>query len=563
MNYQGSPDQQTSRGLFSRTITFWLTGLLLMASANFTLAQSPEIRQAFRFYEIEQPSKMIPALEKATQANEEDLYYLGLGHILMGNLDKALATFEKGISNDNKDPLPVAGKGNVFILQKKTNEGKALLAQAADMNRKKTAAQWEAVGRGYLADSKFLLDAISALQKAKEIDNGDREVHLLLGDAYLAQNQGGEAVSSYERAASADSKWALPLYKIAKVFQRSKNKEVVMDYLTRAVTVDPEFAPAWKDLAEAYYLDKQAKKAVEALEKFLAISENPKDAKFQLAFFYFMAKDYEKANAIFKEVLNDKNASPTALKFYAFSLIEQGKLDEAQKILEQFFQKAKPEDIKASDYASYGKLLLKLKSDSLANEAFAKGIELDTANEDMEIRELQAETFYKRKKYEKAAEAYSDLVKTKEEMEQRPSPYDLFYMGFSYYMDSQYPKADTAFTRLSEEQPNSTLGYLWAAKARVQIDTTGEQGLAIPMYEAYLEKALENPDNLEKEKKNIIEAYDYLGTYALHHKDNVAEATSYFQKILKLDPTNERAKEFMNTVKELNAPQPRGGKGGR
>lgn len=563
MNYQGSPDQQSSQGLFSRAIALLLTGLLLMASADLTLAQSPEIRQAFRYYEIEQPSKMIPALEKATQANPEDLYYLGIGHILMGNLDKALAAFEKGISNDDKNPLPVAGKGQVFILQKKTNEGKALLAQAADMNRRKTAAQWEAVGRGYLADSKFLLDAISALQKAKDLDNGDREVHLLLGDAFLSQNQGGEAVSSYERAVSADPKWALPLYKIAKVFQRSKNKEVVMDYLNRAVTVDPQFAPAWKELAEAYYLDKEARKAVEALEKYLAITENPKDAKFQLAFFYFMAKDYEKANAIFKEVLNDKNASPTALKFYAFSLIEQGKLDEAQKILEQFFEKAKPEEIKASDYASYGKLLLKLKNDSLANEAFAKGIQLDTANEDMEIRELHAETYYKRKKYDEAAEAYSDLVKTKEEMEQRPSPYDLFYMGFSYYMDSQYPKADTAFTRLSEQQPNSTLGYLWAAKARVQIDSTGEQGLAVPMYEKYLEKALENPDNLEKEKKNIIEAYDYLGTYALHHKNNVAEATSYFQKILKLDPTNERAKEFMNTVKELNAPQPRGGKGGR
>src|SRR5690606_20517130 len=128
-----------------------------------------------------------------------------------------------------------------------------------------------------------------------------------------------------------------------------------------------------------YYQEKQAQKAVEAHEKYLAISETPGDAKFQYAFFLFLAKDYQRANAIFKEVLNDKNASPTALKFYAFSLIEQNKDEEAQKILEQFFQKASPKDIKTSDYASYGKLLLKLKKDSLANEAFAKGIALDTA----------------------------------------------------------------------------------------------------------------------------------------------------------------------------------------
>lgn len=561
MNYQGSCDQQVSKGLFSKTIASLVIALLIMTLANITLAQSPEIRKALRFYENEQPSKMMPALEQAAKSDPANSYYLGLGYILQGDLDKALSTFEKGIQDDDKNPLPVAGKAQVLILQKKAAEAKALLTKAAEMNRKKTAAQWEAIGRAYLADSKFLLDAIAALEKAKAIDGGDPEVHMLLGDAYLAQNQGGESVSSYERAASADQKWAAPLYKVAKVYQRSKNNDIVMEYLNRAVTVDPQFAPAWKELGETFYLQKNANKAVEAYEKYLQITENPGDAKFQLAFFYFLAKDYEKANVIFKEVLNDKNASPTALKFYAFSLIEQNKDEEAQKILEQYFQTAKPEDIKTTDYAQYGKLLLKLKQDSLANEVLAKGIALDTAKQDLDLRELQAETFYKRKKYAEAAESYADLVKVKEEGEQKPSPYDLFYMGFSYYMDSQYPKADTAFTKLSEQQPNSTLGYLWAAKARVQIDSTGEQGIAVPMYEKYLEMSLENPETQEKEKKNIIEAYDYLGTYALHHKNNVAEATDFFQKILKLDPSNARAKEFMNTVRELNNPQPRGGKG--
>lgn len=74
------------------------------------------------------------------------------------------------------------------------------------------------------------------------------------------------------------------------------------------------------------------------------------------------------------------------------------------------------------------------------------------------------------------------------------------------------------------------------------------------MYEQYLERALADNNNIEKEKRNIIEAYDYLGQYALHHKDNIAEATSYFKKILELDPKNERAQDFMNTVRELNNP---------
>lgn len=558
MNYQGSPDQQMNAGLFTRTILSLLGVLLFAASTNITLAQSPDVRKALRYYDIEQPSKMIPALEKAVQANPEEIYYLGLGHILAGNLDKALATFEKGIQADDKDPLVVAGKGHVKLLQKKTAEGKALLTEAADMNRKKTSGQWEAIGRAYLSDTKFLLDAISALQKAKDIDTGDREAHLLLGDAYLLQNQGGESVSSYERAASADPKWAKPLYKIAKVYQRSRNNDVVMDYLNRAISVDPEYAPAYKELGETYYLQKKADKAVEAYEKYLSISETPGEAKFQYAFFLIMAKKYEKANAIFKEVLNDQNASPTAYKFYAMSLLEQKKYKEARPIFEKYFQKSKPDDIKPGDYGSYGKLLLELKEDSLANESFAKGIRLDTANQEVEMRELNAKTLYQRKKFGEASEAYEDLQRVKKELEMPASAYDLFYLGHSLYLDGQYEAADSAFTRLTELQPKSSLGYLYAAKARAQYDSAGAQGVAIPMYEKYLEMI---GDDIEKNKKEVIDAYDYLGQYALYHKDDVSEATMYFKKILQLDPKNQRATDFMDAVNDMKKPQPRGGKG--
>jgi len=220
-----------------------------------------------------------------------------------------------------------------------------------------------------------------------------------------------------------------------------------------------------------------------------------------------------------------------------------------RKILDQYFTKAKPEDIKATDYTSYGKLLLKLKEDSLANEAFAKGIKMDSA--DLEVLELHADTYFKRKKYEEAAEAFKQLISATE----KKSPNDLWRMGNAYYFSAQYVEADSAFTELSEIVPTQTFGYLWAAKSRVQYDSTGETGVAVPMYEKFVEKALENP---EKNKKDLIDAYDYLGMYALHkstnEKEGLAKATLYFKKVLELDPNNERAKEFMETVKEMNNP---------
>src|SRR5688500_12208600 len=107
MNYQGSPDQRKSAGLSGRVLFAAFIAMLFMASTQTISAQTPEIRKAFRYLDIEQPSKVMPALEKAV--NDENIYYLGLGYIRTGNLDKALETFEKGIKADDKNPVVVAG----------------------------------------------------------------------------------------------------------------------------------------------------------------------------------------------------------------------------------------------------------------------------------------------------------------------------------------------------------------------------------------------------------------------------------------------------------------------
>ena len=82
------------------------------------------------------------------------------------------------------------------------------------------------------------------------------------------------------------------------------------------------------------------------------------------------------------------------------------------------------------------------------------------------------------------------------------------------------------------------------------------QGLAKTSYEKFLEVALQNP---EKNKKDIIEAYEYMGAYYIQTANDVNAAKPYYEKILQLDPTNEQAKVFMKTLNSPTKPQ----KGGR
>jgi tetratricopeptide (TPR) repeat protein len=305
--------------------------------------------------------------------------------------------------------------------------------------------------------------------------------------------------------------------------------------------VDPEYAPAYKDLGQIYYLNKQADKAVEAYEKYLPLTENPGEAKFQLAFFYFMAKKYDKANEIFKEVTTNPNVPCVAFRYYAYSLTEQKNTGEARTIFNKYFSCAKPEELQASDYLYFGKLLIETKEDSLAAENFAKSFEMDSTQ--IEAGQLLADTQFKRRKFEKAIVAYEKLEKLKPTQ----SLNDLFKKGQAHYYTLDFVRADSAFTQITQKAPTNIEGYKWSAKARRQIDSTGVQALANPMFDSLIEKASANP---EKYKKDLIDAYEYFGTYYIHIKPDVAKAKSYFEKILALDPSNAQAKEVLKTINE-------------
>jgi tetratricopeptide (TPR) repeat protein len=538
-------------GKMRAAMLFAFAMFFIAATSN---AQNPEVRKAFRLIDIEQPTKGLAELEKLATAtpNSYNLYYLGLAQLRLGQKDKALANFEKGIAANDKDGLNYAGKGHVRILEKNPTDSKVNLDKALSVSKSKDVNVLKAVSEAYLSDTKYLLDAINLLNKAAGINNTDPEVQMLLGDAAMLQNaqNAGPAVTAYEKAGRVDQKYAKPHYKVGKLYQRAKNLDIAITSYEQAIKIDPEYAPAYKELGQIYYLNKESAKAVGVYEKYMTLTENPGDAKFQLAFFYFMNKQFDKANAIFQEVTTNPNVPAVAYKFYALSLIQQGKGPEAVSMFEKYFQKAKPEDIQGGDYADYAKVQVETKTplgDSLANEYIVKALAMDTTI-GPDVLQVHADTYLKRKKFPEAIGAYKQLMAKRKQ----PMSADLFSIGRAYYYNEQFPEADSAFTQLTEKQPAMTVGPLWAGRARQHIDSTGTQGLAKPMYEAVVEKGSTNP---EKYKKDLIEAYDYLGTYSIQIEKNVEKSREYFQKILAIDPNYARAREFM---KQLNSPAPKG-----
>jgi len=527
-------------------ITTLVLGLI---TTQISLAQdiTPEIKKALRLVDIEQSAKgaeAIDALIKANPTNASLWYYLGYIQIKRGELDKALTSFDKGVQVDPKEQLNYVGKGYVRVVQNNLTEAKAIFDKALADTKSKNAAVLNGIGEAYLFTRKNVDAALPLLNKSKSINSKDPETLILLGDALLQQGngtQGGPAVSSYENAALLDPKNAKPHYKIGIVYSRSKNVDAAVESYKKAIAADPQYAPAYKELGEIYYVAKDGVKAAEAQEKYLALTENPAPGKVQLAFYYFMAKNYTKSNEIFKQIIQTPEIPTIAYRFYAQSLKEAGDLEQSRSLFEQYFQKAKKEEIQAADYVYFGQTLVELKQDSLAIQAFENSLALDSTN--IEIRQLHAETLYAKKRYAEAIKSYEKLTT----LRNTPSSLDQFNLGRAYYYNGQMVEADTAFNRLIKLQPTRTVGYLWVARVRANSDPESTQGLARPYFEKVIELGEQEP---EKNKKDLIDAYSYMGYYYYLQKQN-AKSKTYWEKVLKLNPADKRAAEAIQILKKL------------
>ena len=514
---------------------------ILMLALGVALGQTIEINQARYLTETDQNQKAVAHLEKAIAENPSGAalhYYLGAAQIKEGQTEAAASTFSSGIQLDEKEPLNYVGRGYLSILNNNVEKAKIDFEKAISISKSKNAAVLQNIAEAYL-EGKHTDAALAVLTKVNALDHKDATTLVLLGDAYLQQNNGGLAVTSYEKAAAFNPKSAQPHYKIGLVFLRSKNFAAAQTALTKAIEVDPNYTLAYKELGELYYQQKEAAKAVKNYEKYLALTSKPAIGKLRYAFFLFMAKDFSKANEIFKELADKDDVNPITLRYYGVSLFEEGDYHQSRNIFEKYFAKAATDDIEASDYNYFGKLLIKQNEDSLAIDNLKKSIALE--EKQPEVIQLIAETYFKAKKYPEAISAYEKLIALKG----KGSSQDYYSLGRAYYFNKRYESADTTFLKLIELQPNMTVGYLWEARAKSNLDPESENGLAKPYYEKLIEKASADPD---KSKNDLVEAYSYLGYYHFLKQD-IQVSKSYWQKVIALNPDDAKAK---GALKALN-----------
>jgi tetratricopeptide (TPR) repeat protein len=519
-----------------KTIKVGILALMVVFSSS---AQT--LKDAIKYSDREQYQKakdILTGLVKTDTKSTDQYYFLGDVYFKNNQMDSAKYWFMQGMKLNENNGLNYVGLGKVAMTSNAT-EGKANFDKAISLS-KKDGRIYAAIAEYYLGlDKPDGAKAMEYASKGAELDPKNAWVKLTLGDAYFASNDGTKAIEQYKAALALDSKSPLPLWKMGKLYLAAKNYDVGMQSFKDGLVLDADFAPIYREMGELYYKAKKFDKAIESYKKYLELRDKSDETDYRYASFLFLNEDYANALTILDNLAKKNFNNPTIYRLMAYSQYETKDYNNALQNMDIFWKKTEAKKIITQDYEYYGKILSKKGQDSLAVEYYNKALEKDTTRKDL-YGEI-ANIWFLAKKYDKAAAAFQKKIDvTKATAKPTALANDYLSMGRSHMLNKTYAEADLAFAKVTELKPDLPIGYLYRARASANLDPKQEKALAKPYYEKYIELAKADTD---KNKKELIEAYTYLGSYYLLVNKDKEKADEAWNNVRALDPTNKAAIE--------------------
>lgn len=498
--------------------------------------------------------------EKLIAANPNNIdatYWLGQTLIASGDIAGARNVYSKALMASANAPLLIVGMGQVELIENKTSEATQRFEAAITMTRGKKGDDpviLNAIGRAIVntyTDKEKKGDinyAIDKLETASQRDQNSAEIFLNLGNAYRKAKPGeggGKAFENYKKANAANPNFAPPYHKLAQLFQSQRNRDLYEEYLNDAITKDPRFAPAYYDLYY-YKLGKlDFAGAQDMASKYIANSDPDPQVDHFKAQTYWAEKKYDDAIRISKEIVSKAGAQTKARTYIllADSYLSKGDTVGAKPFIDEYFTKAKPEDIAPVHYGIKATIYSAIPGqEDVVFNSYLEGIKADTVLENkIDLLKKGAALFKARKIYEKESQLHQMILDIKPNL----TLTDLFNATLSYYFAANYGQSRQVAQTMIEKYPNEQYGYEWSFNNSRAVDTVKKDSIGVPDALALI--SFSQKDSV-KYKKLYVNGSLFLVDYYANYAKDAAKALEYINKVVVMEPTNEN---YRNVQKQL------------
>ena len=537
------------------TITFLISGLLFITGIKAqSLQDGINHLNADRFKSAVAVFKSLLAVNPN---NIEATYWLGQTYLDNDVNDSARQLYQRALMTSANAPLLLVGMGHVELLDHKKSEARQRFEAAITMTRNKKGddpAVLYAIGRANVdAKDGDVAYAIEKLEAAVLKDPKNPEIYLQLGNAYRKARPGeggGQAYTNYKKALELNPNFAVASLRLAKLFESQKNWELVLQYLNEAVAKDPKFAPAYYELFYYYFYRQNYPEAEAQLQKYITCTDDQIANDYLYAQMCYGKKDFDCTITKATSVVNAMGSltKPKVYKLLAYAYFDKGDYPNAQKYVNDYFAKEKPEGVISLDYKLKADILSKTKG--TPDEVYAtyiQGATLDTVITSKIDFIKQGAEYFKAAGDSISRNREGDLRLLITKLKPNPGQRDFFDAGFAFYQGKNYTRSDSLFTIYTQKWPEETFGWQWKFNIQRALDTTMEKGLAVQPAIKYLE-VLEK--DTAKNKSAILSTAGYLAGYYANIAKDKEKAITYLEKMLALDPNNENIKNNLNILKK-------------
>ena len=523
---------------------FFIPLLLIVFSA---FAQNINNVEDLLYYKkFESAENLLNQIVKNNPENAEAWYLLSEVQDSRNELDLK-NTLQNAPANIKSDPYFLIATGKILLEESKSEEARGYFEQALEKTKYKRPEILLAVAKAQTAsengDANY---AIELLNKAIKKNKNDPTLYTELGKAYRKLNNGTEAFKAFRQAIEADKNFAEAYYLTGMIFRTQNNSDLYLEYFNRAIQADANYAPAYYQLYYHYYF-RNVNTAKEYLEKYIALSDHKIENDYDYTDILYLTKNYTQAIELAKKLIEtDKKETPARIyKLIGYSYHENNDHSKAFDYMYQYFDAAPDSILIAKDFILLADLYAERQKIDTAMFFYKVGTELekDSASLTKYYRTL-ADLAKQQKDYAERAIWLGKYYVSS----QKSTNLDLFNWGLAWFQAGNYIKSDSVFAMYVDKYPTQVFGYYWRGRSNAAIDSTMEQGLAIPHYLKVVE--IGELDTTGNSKRQLIESYGYLAGYETNQNKNYSKAVEYFEKLLQLDPNNDQAKKYVQILKE-------------
>ncbi len=394
------------------------------------------------------------------------------------------------------------------------------------------------------------------------------EAYMILGDANYNLSKMSAAYSAYRNAYDLDDTNLRAKLHIAIITKTTQAFPEAVNIFHEIIYSHPDYAPAYRELAETYYLwaltDKKEytehiAEALVAYKKYMTLTDNSINVRMRHADFLILARDYKELEKEALAMQQMDKVNPRILRYLGYAAYENGNYEAATDALTAFISSVEPERVTGLDYIYLGKAEMQLavspdtlvvdttrldKCISCIEQSFEKNGPFDDEFSKLGVK------LYKTKKYDYAARLFEVII-----LNPKSSLLDNLYFSNSvlYATATQCDslralyqpkvlKADSVFALVINKAPKTQDAYFNRARLNRYLLCASAESNAIKYYEEYIAIVNAKGDSeLAKGsvKVKLSEAYTSIGSF--YADTDQPKAIENFEKAISVDPANEHA----------------------